>query len=54
VKKKEEKQNYPPHSLNGSGLAVDRLILALLEYYYNEKENKLILPEILQRNLFFF
>ena len=45
-------QKYYPHSLNGSGLAIDRLIIVLLEYYYNEKENKLILPEVLQKYFF--
>jgi seryl-tRNA synthetase len=45
-------QNYNPHSLNGSGLAVDRLIIALLEYYYNEKENKLEIPEVLNKYFF--
>jgi seryl-tRNA synthetase len=45
-------QKHYPHSLNGSGLAVDRLIIALLEYYYNEKENKLFLPKVLQRYFF--
>ncbi|CFW93250.1 Serine--tRNA ligase [endosymbiont DhMRE of Dentiscutata heterogama] len=49
IRVKKENQKYYPHTLNGSALAVDRLIIALCEYYYNEKENKLIIPEILQK-----
>ena len=51
VKTKEGKKYYP-HTLNGSALAVDRLIITLCEYYYQEKENKLAIPEILKK--FFF
>lgn len=50
--KNEKGQKYYPHSLNGSGLPIDRLIMALLEYYYNEEENRLIIPEILKSYLF--
>ena len=50
VKKGEKK--YYPHTLNGSALAIDRLIITLCEYYYNEKENKLAIPEILEKFLF--
>lgn len=50
--KNEKGQKYYPHSLNGSGLPVDRLIVALLEYYYHEEENQLIIPEILKNYLF--
>ncbi|CAJ0747108.1 20031_t:CDS:2 [Entrophospora sp. SA101] len=39
--KKENGQKYYPHSLNGSGLAIDRLIVVLLEYYYNQDKNVL-------------
>ena len=31
--------------MNGSCLAIDRLILAICGYYYDEKNNKLIIPE---------
>lgn len=51
VKNKEEKK-YFPHTLNGSALAIDRLIIVLCEYYYHEKKNQLILPEILQKHFF--
>nr|CAG8507165.1 8352_t:CDS:10 [Entrophospora candida] len=47
----KEGQKYFPHTLNGSALAVDRLIIALCEYYYNEQENKLVIPETLSINL---
>jgi seryl-tRNA synthetase len=50
IRVKKHKQKYSPHSLNGSGLA--GLIVALLEYYYDEKENKLILPEVLLKYFF--
>ncbi|KLL05351.1 MAG: seryl-tRNA synthetase [Mycoplasmataceae bacterium RV_VA103A] len=49
IRVKKENQKYYPHTLNGSALAVDRLIIILCEYYYNEKENRLIIPEILQQ-----
>jgi len=34
------------HTLNGSGLAIDRLFAAILENYYDGQ--KLILPEVLK------
>jgi seryl-tRNA synthetase len=46
---KKENKKYYPHTLNGSALAVDRLIITLCEYYYNEKENKLFIPEVLRK-----
>ena len=46
--KTKDGQKYHPHSLNGSALAIDRLIATILEYYYNEKENKLEIPECLK------
>jgi len=45
----KEKRKYYPHTLNGSALAIDRLIVVLCEYYYNEKENKLEIPEALKK-----
>ncbi|WNE40248.1 MAG: Serine--tRNA ligase [Mycoplasmataceae bacterium] len=50
--KNNEGKKYHPHTLNGSALAVDRLIIALCEYYYKEKENKLEIPEILKKYFF--
>jgi seryl-tRNA synthetase len=43
---------YLPHTLNGSALAIDRLILTLCEYYYQEKENRLEVPEVLRKYFF--
>lgn len=51
IRVKNENNKYYPHSLNGSALAVDRLIMTLCEYYYDKKENKLFIPEIL--NVYF-
>ena len=51
VRSKEGKKYYP-HTLNGSALAIDRLIIALCEHYYQEKENRLEIPEVL-KNYFF-
>ncbi|CAG8765163.1 3938_t:CDS:2, partial [Gigaspora margarita] len=50
--KNQESGKYYPHTLNGSALAVDRLISALCEYYYNEEENKLQIPEVLRKYFF--
>jgi seryl-tRNA synthetase len=50
--KNKEGSKYYPHTLNGSALAIDRLIIILCEYYYNEKENRLEIPEAL-KNYFF-
>jgi seryl-tRNA synthetase len=47
--KNKKGQKYHPHTLNGSALAADRLIVVLCEYYYNEKENKLSIPQVLQK-----
>ncbi|KLL01761.1 MAG: seryl-tRNA synthase [Mycoplasmataceae bacterium RC_NB112A] len=50
--KKREGDKYLPHTLNGSALAIDRLILTLCEYYYNQKENRLEIPEVLKKYFF--
>lgn len=50
--KNEDGQKYHPHSLNGSGLAIDRLIVALLEYYYNQDKNTLEVPFELKKYFF--
>jgi seryl-tRNA synthetase len=54
--KNPEGKKYYPHTLNGSALAVDRLITALCEYYYNENEkgHQLILPPVLNKYLAFY
>jgi len=50
--KNQEGKKYLPHTLNGSALAIDRLIITLCEYYYQEKENKLLIPSVLQKYFF--
>ncbi|RHZ37197.1 serine--tRNA ligase [endosymbiont GvMRE of Glomus versiforme] len=47
--KKANGQKYYPHSLNGSALAIDRLIATIMEYYYDSGENSLQLPECLRK-----
>ncbi|MDQ7982967.1 MAG: serine--tRNA ligase [Spiroplasma sp.] len=37
-----------PHTLNGSGLAVDRVVAAILENYYDEKRAAIIIPNVLR------
>ncbi|QHX36258.1 serine--tRNA ligase [Spiroplasma sp. BIUS-1] len=44
--KNDEGKNQYVHTLNGSGLAVDRLFAAIMENYYDGE--KLILPEVLR------
>ncbi|WP_339034155.1 serine--tRNA ligase [Spiroplasma endosymbiont of Cantharis rufa] len=44
--KNENGKNENVHTLNGSGLAIDRLFAAILENYYDG--NKLLIPEILK------
>jgi seryl-tRNA synthetase len=50
--KNKDGTKYFPHTLNGSALAIDRLILTLCEYYYNPKENRLEIPEVLKKYFF--
>ena len=42
------KQNLFPHSLNGSGLATPRVLAAIMEIHYEEKENRISVPEALR------
>lgn len=42
------------HSLNASSLAIDRLILTLCEYYFEEESEQLVLPKCLQKYLKLF
>lgn len=37
-----------PHTLNGSGLAIDRVVAAILENYYDETKNEIAIPQVLQ------
>ncbi|AUM62258.1 serine--tRNA ligase [Spiroplasma monobiae] len=45
--KNDEGKNEYVHTLNGSGLAIDRLFAAIMENYYDGE--KLILPEVLKQ-----
>lgn len=36
------------HTLNGSGLATSRLIVSIIEHYYNDEINKIRIPEALK------
>ncbi len=38
----------PVHTLNGSGLATPRLMIAILENYYNKEKNIIEIPEVMQ------
>lgn len=46
IKFKDEKGNQPAHTLNGSGLAVGRTLVAILENYQNE-DGSVTIPEVL-------
>lgn len=46
--KNDEGKNEFPHTLNGSGLALPRLFVALIETYQKE-DGSIVLPEILQK-----
>ncbi|KLL02274.1 MAG: seryl-tRNA synthetase [Mycoplasmataceae bacterium RC_NB112A] len=50
--KKKDGTKYYPHTLNGSALAIDRLIVILGEYYYREKENRLEISPVLEKYFF--
>lgn len=49
----EKKEKYFSHTLNGSSLAIDRLIMLICEYYYDEKKNDIKIPEILKKYFFY-
>jgi len=46
-KKEEDKKNYNVHTLNGSGLAVGRCLIAVLENY-QQPDGSVIIPEVLR------
>lgn len=37
-----------PHTLNGSGLAIDRVVAAILENYYDAEKDEIAVPKVLQ------
>lgn len=43
-----ENKKIVPHTLNGSGLAIDRVVAAILENFYVEEKNIINIPIILQ------
>ena len=47
---KANKKNLYVHTLNGSGLAVGRTLIAILENYQTEDGN-VIIPEVLRKYL---
>jgi seryl-tRNA synthetase len=38
----------PCHTLNGSGVAVGRALVAVLENYYNPSDGSVSIPDVLQ------
>lgn len=44
----KENKNFFPHTLNGSGLAIDRVIAAILENFYVEEKKIINIPAVLQ------
>ncbi len=49
IKYKTEDGNQFINTINGSGLALDRLMAVFIENYYNEDTNKIIIPKILDQ-----
>ncbi len=49
IRYKDGKKTRFVHTLNGSGIAVGRTFIAILENYYDEKENVLYIPEELKK-----
>lgn len=44
----ENEKKILPHTLNGSGLAIERVLAAILENYYDEKKNTIVIPNVLR------
>ncbi|WP_342273215.1 serine--tRNA ligase [Spiroplasma endosymbiont of Acasis viretata] len=44
----QDNNKVVPHTLNGSGLAIDRVVAAILENFYVEEDNVVNIPIILQ------
>ena len=47
-KVKGEKQTQFVHTLNGSGLAVGRCLIAVMENYYDATDGGVFVPEVLK------
>lgn len=46
--KKDDNSKIITHTLNGSGLAIDRVLAAILENFYDEETKVLNIPDVLQ------
>nr|WP_233215018.1 aminoacyl--tRNA ligase-related protein [Spiroplasma endosymbiont of Danaus chrysippus] len=44
----QDNKKVIPHTLNGSGLAIDRVVAAILENFYVEEDNVVNIPIVLQ------
>lgn len=44
----ENEKKIIPHTLNGSGLAIERVLAAILENYYDEKKDLIVIPNALR------
>ena len=49
IKIKENKAKFFAHTINGSGLAVGRCLVAILENYYDENTKKINLPSVITK-----
>lgn len=48
IRVNHENKKIVPHTLNGSGLAIDRVVAAILENFYVEQKNVINIPIVLQ------
>ena len=48
TRKKGEKETRPVHTLNGSGVAVGRALIAVIENYYDPTDGGVFVPEVLK------
>ncbi|CAM9652685.1 unnamed protein product [Ectocarpus fasciculatus] len=46
--KKKKSRNLPCHTINGSGVAVGRALVAVLENYYNPIDGSVTIPDVLR------
>lgn len=46
--KKKKSRNLPCHTINGSGVAVGRALVAVLENYYNPIDGSVSIPDVLR------
>lgn len=45
---KAKSRNIPCHTINGSGVAVGRALVAILENYYNPGDGSVTIPDVLR------